>query len=86
MVLQNVGVCMLNGITSQMTMVSVLYIFSHYVFLLNYNANGSVEQGLLFNNNRASSYNDVTVALFYVRNDGVWTYKCLCVVSILCSI
>jgi len=49
MVLQNVGVCMLNGITSQMMMVSVLYVFSHYIFMLNYNANGSQEQGLLLN-------------------------------------
>jgi hypothetical protein len=79
MVLRNVGVCMLNGVTSQMTMCSVLYVFSHYIFILNYNANGSLEQGPLFNSDRASSYNDVRVALFYVRNDGVWLYKCLCV-------
>jgi hypothetical protein len=77
MVLQNVGVCMLNGITSQMTMVLVLYVLGHYVFMLNYNANGSLEQGPLFNSDRASSYNDVTVALFYVRNNGVWMYRCL---------
>jgi hypothetical protein len=77
MVLQNVGVCMLNGITSQMTMVSVLYAFSRYIFMLNYNANACLEQGLLFNSNRARSYNDVRVALFYVRNDGVWMYICL---------
>jgi len=77
MVLQNVGVCMVNGITSQMTMVSVLYVFSHYIFMLNYNANGSLEQGLLFNSCRARSYNDVRVALFYVRNNGVWMYVCL---------
>jgi len=79
MVLQNAGVCMLNGITSQLMMVSVLYVFSHYVFMLNYNANGSLEQGLLLNSDRASSCNDVRMALFYVRNDGVWMYKCLCV-------
>jgi len=77
MALQNVRVCMLNGITSQMTMVSVLCIFSHYIFMLNYNANGSLEQGLLFKSNRARSYNDVGVALFYARNDGAWMYICL---------
>jgi len=47
--------------------------------MLNYNANGSLQQGLLFNSDRASSCNDVRVALFYVRNDGVRMYKCLCV-------
>jgi hypothetical protein len=56
-----------------------LYVFSHYVFMLNYNANASLQQGLLFNSDRASSCNDVRVALFYVRNDGVRMYKCLCV-------
>jgi len=55
MVLRNVGVCMLNGITSQMTMVSVLFVFSYYVSMLNNNANGSLEQGFLFNSDRASS-------------------------------
>jgi hypothetical protein len=59
-----------------------LYVFSYYVFILNYNANGSLQQGLLLNSDRAISYNDVRVALFYVRNDGVWMYKCLFVWSV----